>query len=69
MKNKEQFNWLKDKKEAKERIAQLEFEQENFTHDLKVYLSYKEYDAVIELAKILNLYKIEINNIKEKYDL
>ena len=69
MKNKEQFNWFKDKKEAKERIAQLEFEQETFIHDLKVYLSYKEFDAVVELAKILNLYKIEINNIKEKYNL
>ena len=56
-------------KTARERVAVLENEQENFEFDLKVYLSYRQYDGVIELAEILNSYKKEINNMKEKYNL
>lgn len=44
-------------KTARERVAVLENEQENFEFDLKVYLSYRQYDGVIELAEILNSYK------------
>lgn len=58
-----------DKSEARRVKADLENEAENFTHDLKVYLSYKEYEGVIELAEMLNEFKKAINDIKKKFKL
>lgn len=60
---------LTDKSMARRVKADFENEAENFTHDLKVYLSYKEYEAVIEIAEILNKYKKAINDIDKKFKL
>jgi hypothetical protein len=60
---------IRDKSDARKVLADLENSEEVFTHDLKVYLSYKEYEAVGELAEMLNEFKTAINDIKKKFKL
>lgn len=60
---------VRDKSEARKVLADLENQEEVFTHDLKVYLSYKEYQAVGQLAEMLNEFKTAINDVKKKFKL
>lgn len=63
------IEYVKTKSEARKVIADLENEEEVFTHDLKVYLAAKEYEAVGELAVMLNEFKTAINDVKKKFKL
>jgi len=60
---------VRDRSEARKVLADLENEEEFFTNDLKVYLLAKEYEAVGELAVMLNEFKTAINNVKKKFKL
>jgi len=60
---------ISDKSFAREVKASFENSIDQLTDDLKAYLAYQSYDPVIEVAKILNIYKKGINDINEKFKL